>query len=38
LVNFTITLDRMALFLGANGAGKTTLIEPLTKLQRFIAD
>lgn len=37
LVNFTITLDRMALFLGANGAGKTTVIELLAKLQRFLA-
>lgn len=37
LVNFTITLDRVALFLGANGAGKTTVIELLAKIQRFLA-
>lgn len=37
LVNFTITLDRMALFPGANGSGKTTVIELLAKLQRFLA-
>lgn len=37
LVNFTVNLNRTALFLGTNGAGKSTVIELLAKLQRFLA-
>jgi predicted ATPase len=37
LINFTTTLDHIALFLVANGAGKAIVIELLAKLRRFLA-
>lgn len=36
LVDFTLSLDNLNLFMGANGSGKSTVFEVLHKLQAFL--